>query len=100
MRRGALILAWMALAGVSRCQSGHDQVTEQIITVRGVLAGDEAECWTVRDRNGLTWALVGDISYYKRGDRVCVKGWRIDAVTCGQGNSLQIQTIGLARWCP
>jgi hypothetical protein len=95
-----LIAAWLLLAGVSRCRSGHDAYPERLITVRGVLAGDEAECPTLRDRYGIVYALVGDTGGYKRGDRVCVKGWQVDASICGRGNTIRVQSIGLARWCP
>ena len=100
MKRLLVVLAWVLLAGVSRCSSGHDAYTERVLTVRGVLAGDEAECATLRDRYGVVYALVGDTGQYKRGDRVCVKGWQLDASVCGHANTLRIQSIGLARWCP
>jgi hypothetical protein len=100
MTRLLLAFVLVLLAGNPRCRSGSDTYPEQRIAIRGVLAGDEGDCPTLRDHNGVVYALVGDTGQYKRGDRVCVKGWRLESSECARANVVKVDWIGLARWCP
>ncbi len=99
IRAGLLLLLAMFAAG-AQCESGTDTYREPTYTVRGVLTDEGIDCPTIRDRRGTLYSLVGSTGDFKTGDRVCVKGTRLDGSTCHQGITITVDWIGRSRECP
>jgi hypothetical protein len=94
----ALVVAFLALGAT--CEEGSDIPSENLFTVKGRLTNDGIECPTLRSSDGQIYTLAGSLGDYRAGDRVCVKGRRVDASHCMQGITITVEWIGLSRWCP
>jgi hypothetical protein len=98
MRAGLFVISVILILG-ARCESGTGSNREPTYTVRGVLTDDGIDCPTVRDRNGVLYSLTGSTGDFKTGDRVCIKGRRLDGSACHQGIALLVDWIGRSREC-
>jgi hypothetical protein len=99
MRALLLALALLLLLGTT-CEEGTDLPTDRLVVIRGRLTEEGVECPTLRDRNGVLYSLSGSLGDYKAGDRVCVKGRKLEQSVCQKGVTLSVEWIGLSRWCP
>jgi len=90
----------MLLVIGSTCEEGSDIPSENLLTVKGRLTTEGVECQALRGQDGQLYTLSGSVGDFKAGDRVCVKGRRVEASQCMQGITLTVEWIGLARWCP
>ena len=98
--RGLALLVIVALTLGANCEEKSDTPTENTYTVKGRLTNEGVECPALRGQDGQLYTLAGSIGDYRAGDRVCVKGRRVDASHCMQGLTITVEWIGLARWCP
>lgn len=92
-------LAIVLLTTAFACEKGARNYTEPMVSVRGRITDDSGECPTLRDTYGQIYSLVGDLGGFRRGDRVCVKGRRIEFEGCDRGITLKVEWIGSARAC-
>lgn len=72
-------------------QNGDDRGGSQPITVEGTLDFN-GSCPSVRDRNGASYDLAGDLRGFHNGQRVRVTGVLSGSSSCG-GSALEIQEI-------
>ncbi|HEY4592093.1 MAG TPA: DUF5818 domain-containing protein, partial [Thermoanaerobaculia bacterium] len=72
-------------------QNGDDRGAPQSISVDGTLDFN-GTCPTVRDRNGTSYDLAGNLRGFHNGERVRVTGLLSGSSSCG-GTALEIQEI-------
>jgi len=97
--RAALGLTLLLPAAGFGCDRGRRDYAEPLITIKGWMTDDGVECPTMRDTYGQIYSLLGDTTGFRRGDRVCVKGRRVEDETCGVGITIKVEWIAPARSC-
>jgi hypothetical protein len=97
--RALLALAALVLLSGSACDRGARRASEPLETVRGRLTDEGFDCPTIRDRFGQRYYLIGDPGGFRRGDRICVRGRRVEKSDCGVGPTILVEWLGPARAC-
>ena len=98
--RVLLGIAVVLVACACACAHGGPNYIEPLTTIKGRLTDEGLECPTLRDGYGQLYSLVGDTGGFRRGDRVCVRGRRVDRSLCDLGIAIKIEWIGPWRSCP